>query len=124
MNRFKYALLAALALGVVSTWAKDLHFTEVPNFFEDNPGGKPLGACHGGATIDKAGNIYISTDTDRGIMVYSPRGKFLRAFGPTRIHGLELRNEKGKEYIYAARPREHEVVKLDLNGETLWTLKC
>jgi excinuclease ABC subunit A len=45
--------------------------------------------------IDKKGNIYVTTDTERGIVVFTPKGKFLRAFGPTRIHALEIRAEKG-----------------------------
>src|SRR4029077_321394 len=48
--------------------------------------------------------------------------KYLRAVGPTRIHGLELREENGVEHIYAARPSDHEVLKLKLSGEEEWTL--
>lgn len=72
--------------------------------------------------IDKAGNIYVTTDTPRGIVIFSPDGKFLRAAGPTRIHALEIREENGTEYLYAARPSEHEVVKLKLDGTPVWTL--
>jgi DNA-binding beta-propeller fold protein YncE len=98
-------------------------YSIAPNFFEEKPGGEQLGPCHGGAVIDKAGNIYISTDTPRGVVVFSPKGKFLRAVGPTRIHGFEIRKEKGVEYIYAARPSDHEVVKLKLTGEVEWTME-
>jgi DNA-binding beta-propeller fold protein YncE len=102
--------------------AKEFRYSETPNFFEANPGGQPIGPCHGGTVIDKAGNIYITTDTARGILVFSPEGKFLRAFGPTRVHGLELRKEKGVEYIYGARPADHDVLKLKLDGTIVWTL--
>src|SRR5205085_2431184 len=67
-------------------------------------------------------NIYVSTDTPRGIVVFSPKGKFLRAVGPTRVHGLEIRQEGGTEYIYVARPQDHEVVKLKLDGEQVWAI--
>src|SRR5690349_11118740 len=107
-------LIAALATSVTS--ANELKYSIAPNFFEEKPDGKSLGPCHGGAVIDKAGNIYISTDTERGMVVFSPEGKYLRAAGPTRIHGLEIRQENGVEYIYAARPSDHEVVKLKLDG--------
>ena len=73
--------------------------------------------------IDKAGNVYVTTDTKRGIVVFSPDGKFLRAVGPTRIHALEIREEDGVEHIYAARPSDHEVIKLKLNGEQEWSLQ-
>jgi DNA-binding beta-propeller fold protein YncE len=72
--------------------------------------------------IDKAGNIYVTTDTPRGIVVFSHNGKFLRAVGPTRIHGLEIREENGVEYIYGTRPADHEVVKLKLDGGQLWAI--
>ncbi len=123
MHRIAITLLAALTLSFAQTRAADLKYTVAPDFFEANPGGKPIGPCHGGALVDKAGNIYISTDTDRGILVFSSEGKFLRAIGPTRIHGMQMREENGTEYIYGARPSDHEVVKLNLDGERQWTIE-
>jgi DNA-binding beta-propeller fold protein YncE len=122
IRRISAACLAALALVSTTGLAAELKYAITPDFFEANPGGKPLGPCHGGTVIDKAGNIYVTTDTERGILVYSPEGKFIRAFGPTRIHGLELREEKGVEYIYGARPNDHEVLKLKLDGTIEWTI--
>jgi hypothetical protein len=124
MNRIAHTLLGLIAFVSTTTFAADLKYSIVPNFFEEKPDGKQLGPCHGGVVIDKAGNMYVTTDTDRGIVVYSPGGKFLRAFGPTRIHGLELRKEKGVEYIYAARPTEHEVIKITLDGKQEWAIRC
>jgi DNA-binding beta-propeller fold protein YncE len=121
MNRVALSLL--LALVSTSALGGELKFSIVPNFFESKPGGQQLGPCHGGAVIDKAGNIYVTTDTPRGIVVFSREGKFLRAVGPTRIHGLEIREENGVEYIYGARPSAHEVVKLKLDGEQVWALR-
>src|SRR3984957_13405107 len=122
MHRLSQSLLAALVLVSTTALAEEFKYSICPNFFEQNPGGKPIGPCHGGTVIDKAGNIYVTTDTPRGILVFSSEGKFLRAFGPTRIHGLELRKEKGVEYIYGARPTDHEVLKLKLDGTILWTI--
>ena len=122
MNRIIQTLLGVIALAATTTFAAELKYSIVPNFFEQNPGNQPLGPCHGGVVLDKAGNIYVTTDTERGIVVFSPEGKFLRAFGPTRIHGLEIRREKGVEYIYAARHADHEVVKLTLTGKQLWAI--
>src|SRR5689334_5527644 len=106
-----------------ASYGSELKYSIVPHFFEENPGGESLGPCHGGAVIDKAGNIYITTDTKRGVVVFSPDGKFLKAVGPTGIHGLEIRDENGTEYIYGARPNNHEVVKLKLNGEKEWSIE-
>ena len=35
--------------------AAEMKFTIVPKFFDHAPEGQPLGPCHGGAVIDKAG---------------------------------------------------------------------
>jgi DNA-binding beta-propeller fold protein YncE len=121
MKRLFAACLSVLALASAS-FAADLHYTIVPHYFEAEPDHQRLGPCHGGAVIDKAGNVYVTTDTQRGIVVYSPQGKYLRTVGPTRIHALELREEQGTEFIYAARPSEHEVVKIKLDGTQVWAL--
>lgn len=122
MNPIAKTFFGLLALVSTTTFAAELKYSVVPNFFEHEPEGKSLGPCHGGVVIDKKGNIYVSTDTERGLVVFSSAGKFLRSFGPTRIHGLEIRNEKGTEYIYAARPADHEVLKLTLEGKTEWAI--
>jgi len=123
VNRIALILLGFIA--VPSTWTRceEFKYSLAPNSFEQNPDHQPLGPCHGGAVIDKAGNVYVSTDTPRGIVVFSPAGKFLRAVGPTRLHAMELRTENGVECIYAARPSDHEVVKLRLDGEREWTIE-
>src|SRR4051812_11552268 len=116
--------LAGVIIGLSTlAHAGELKFSNSANFFEQEPGGQSLGPCHGGSVVDKAGNIYVTTDTKRGIVVFSPNGKFLRATGPTRIHGLELREENGTEYIYAARPSDHQVIKLKLDGEQVWAIE-
>src|SRR5262245_8177255 len=108
------SILSALVLAAPG-FAADLKFAITPGFFDAQPDGKQLGPTHGGAVIDKAGNIYITTDTARGIVVFSSAGKYSRAFGPSKIHGLEIREEGGTEFLYAARASEHEVVKLGLD---------
>src|SRR2546422_7091926 len=122
MNRIAPSLLGIIALVSTTTFAAELKYSIPPDSFEQNPDNKPLGPCHGGVVLDKAGNIYVTTDTERGIVVFSPAGKFLRAVGPTRIHGLEVREENGTEYLYCARPSDHEVVKLKLDGEQVWAI--
>jgi DNA-binding beta-propeller fold protein YncE len=116
-------VLSALLL-VAPALAGDLKFAIAPGFFDAQPDGKQLGPTHGGAVIDKAGNIYVTTDTPRGIVVFTPAGKFSRAFGPAKSHAWEIREEGGTEFIYAARAGEHEVVKLHLDGKTEWTIKA
>jgi len=122
MHLITRSFLCIFALSSIAARA-ELKYSIAPDFFEKNPGGEQLGPCHGGAVIDKAGNIYVTTDTKRGIVIFSPDGKYLRSAGPSLIHGLEVREENGVEYIYGARPNEHEVVKLKLDGEQVWKLE-
>lgn len=122
MKPISLAFACAFALSATQIFAKDLAYTDVPNFFDAKPAGEKLGPCHGGVVIDKKGNFYVTTDTKRGIVEFDKKGKFVRAFGPTRIHGLEMRTEKGKEFIYAARPTDHDVLKLDMDGNTIWKI--
>ena len=58
-----------------------------------------------GLSIDKAGNIYVSTDADKtGLLVFDASGRYLKTIAPefSGIHGLMIREENGKEFIYAA----------------------
>jgi len=97
-------------------------FELVPNYFPSQPDNQPIGPAHGGAAVDRAGNVYVSTDTKRGILVFDSKGKFVRSFGPTHIHGLALFRERGGEYLYCARPDYNECEKLKLDGTEVWKL--
>lgn len=100
----------------------ELKFSVVSSFFPAQVESRPFGPCHGGAAVDRAGNIYVSTDTPRGILVFGPDGKYQRHFGPDFIHGLQLRREADGEYLYCARPTRHEVLKMKTDGATVWTM--
>lgn len=67
------------------------------------PQGKTFGGTHGGVVSDKAGNIYVSTQSDSGILVYDESGKFLRSIANTYpgIHSLQHSTEESVEYFYA-----------------------
>jgi hypothetical protein len=88
------------------------------------PSGKTLGATHGGAAIDKAGNIYMSSDGPDGIFVFAKDGRLLRTMAPelTNLHGLILREENGKEFLYGALNRAGKVVKITLDGKVEWEI--
>ncbi|HAM73360.1 MAG TPA: 6-bladed beta-propeller [Verrucomicrobiales bacterium] len=115
-------LLVVAATASLAGAAETLKYSIAPGFFEKDPEHLQLGPCHGGVVLDKAGNILVTTDTKRGIVVFSSTGKFIRSFGPTRIHALELREENGVEYLYCARPADHEVVKVKLDGTQEWSI--
>jgi hypothetical protein len=122
-------LLAALWLicqtsssPVLGRQQRDVKFSNVTNYFPAQPDNQPLGPAHGGAAIDRDGNVYVSTDTARGILVFGPDGRYLRNFGPTLVHGLHLSRERDGDYLYAARPTAHEVLKIKTDGTVVWTM--
>ena len=127
----KSLLLAAAMMASVNTAsAEDIltgnglnTYKWVPGWCE-LPGGAWLGNTHGGIVVDKAGNVYFNTDTDKSICVYSPEGKFLRYFADEfpAIHGMAIREENGEEFIYAAHLRGKQAVKFKLNGTVVWTI--
>ncbi|MCC2672738.1 MAG: hypothetical protein K0Q72_5210 [Armatimonadetes bacterium] len=102
--------------------AGEVKFNNVPNYFPAQADNQAIGPAHGGAAVDRAGNVYVSTDSPRGILVFGPDGKYLRNFGPPLIHGLHLQREADGEYLYAARPSAHEVQKIKTDGTAVWTM--
>lgn len=84
-----------------------------------------IGNTHGCIVIDKAGNVYVNTDTERAVMVFSADGALLRSWGKEfrgGLHGMTLVEEGDAEFLYLAHTGRHEVVKATLDGEVLWTL--
>lgn len=88
------------------------------------PANTPLGPTHGGIAIDRAGLVYVSTDSPAGVLVFSPDGALVRSIASefSGIHGMTIREEGGREFIYAAHLKGNQVVKLDLNGIAQWTI--
>lgn len=126
-NRFAALLTVSVAALFIASPVpglppREVQFAYAPHFFPEQPDNQQIGPAHGGAAVDRAGNIYISTDTPRGILVFGPDGKFERNFGPSMIHGLYLLRERDGEYLYAARPTAHEVQKIKIDGTPVWTM--
>lgn len=89
------------------------------------PGGKDLGNTHGCMVVDQQGNLLANTDTEHAVVVYGRDGTLLRTWGAEfrgGLHGMCHRVEAGKEVLYLAHTRRHEVVKTTLEGVVLWTL--
>ncbi|MGC6424189.1 MAG: discoidin domain-containing protein [Lentimonas sp.] len=83
--------------------------------------GNPIGATHGGIAISKTGEVYVSTDSPRSIMVFDAAGNFLRSF-PEQfggIHSLLMREEDGVEYLYCAHKWGDRLLKLDTQGNII-----
>ena len=90
------------------------------------PNGENPGPLHGGVARDKAGNVYVSTDTDKGILVFNPDGTFQKNIAKEfkAIHGLMMREEKGEEILYAAWLGGGQALKLKLDGTPLLRIPC
>lgn len=76
---------------------------EVVSGWGELPAGTTFGGTHGAIAQDKAGNIYVSTQSDTGVLVYSSGGRLLRKIATAypEIHSFVFANEGGEEYLYA-----------------------
>jgi hypothetical protein len=87
------------------------------------PAGKTFGGTHGGISTDKSGNLYVSTQSATGILVYDPSGKLLRTIANEypEVHSIQHTEENGEEYFYTTvqkgTPKENWLfVKMKLDG--------
>jgi hypothetical protein len=87
------------------------------------PTGTNFGGTHGAIAQDKAGNIYVSTQSATGVLVYSREGKLLTTIANLypEIHSIVYANEGSEEFFYATvqkgTPQENWLfVKLKTDG--------
>ena len=118
------ALSAADEVAPVRMGCGIMTFDTVPGWGLGPDGKSVLGATHGSVVIDKAGNVF--TSAHKGVVVFSPDGKVVREYlGKTHsdLHDMEIRDEDGTEYIYAARNNNREGIKFRAkDGEIVLTL--
>jgi len=67
------------------------------------PAGTNFGGTHGAIAQDNAGNIYVSTQSQTGILVYTPQGHLLKSIAHQfpEVHSMVHSVENGDEYFYA-----------------------
>jgi hypothetical protein len=67
------------------------------------PAGTTFGGTHGGIATDKAGQIYVSTQSTTGVLVYDRQGVLLRTIAHEypEVHSMVHAEENGEEYFYA-----------------------
>lgn len=116
------AILAQAMTGDADAKHHELKYEFVPNWAKFD-WGKTIGTTNGCVVVDKAGDIYASFESNnRSICVFSPDGKFKRVLltGWRGLHGLNIYEEDGKEYLYAAQGANNGVIlKMDLEGKIL-----
>ena len=89
-----------------------MSFDTVPGWGLGPDGRSVLGSTHGGVVVDKPGNVYVSAN--KGLVVFSPDGEVIRSFvgkNYSNMHDIEIREEDGVEYIFAARNNDAEGIK-------------
>lgn len=87
------------------------------------PAGTSFGGTHGAIAQDKAGLIYVSTQSETGVLVYSPEGRLLRTIARDfpEVHSMVHAEEDGTEYFYTTvqkgTPQENWLfVKMKTDG--------
>ena len=116
-------LLAALVCSSAATDIPDDDWIAVQGFARGEDTGR-MGNTHGGVVIDREGLIYSNTDTERSILVHRPDGTLVRAMAAKYpgIHAMDIHEENGVEYLYAAHLAGKQVLKLRLDGSLVWAL--
>jgi mono/diheme cytochrome c family protein len=97
----------------------------VPGWLQLPEGQAELGNTHGEIVVDRAGNLHLNTDTEQAVMVFAPDGRFLRSWGAefaNGLHGMQLVEEDGEEFLYFVHFGRHEFVKATLAGEIVWCM--
>lgn len=98
-------------------------FETVPGFGA-MPEGVNVGPTHGGVAVDSAGNVYVSTEAEHGVVQFSSDGAFKASFGPETkaLHSLATVKEGDKEVLVGAAVSAQKVLKLSLDGKILMTI--
>jgi hypothetical protein len=88
-----------------------------------------FGGTHGGIAQDKAGNVYVSTQSHTGVLVYDSDGHLLRQIATAypEIHSMVFAIEGGEEHIYATvqkgTPQENWLfIKMKTDGSVVLKL--
>jgi peptidylamidoglycolate lyase len=81
-----------------------------------------LGNMHGDVAVGSTGDVYVSVqDTQAGLQVYAPDGRFLRNVpdAPADLHGFVIRRQPDGEFIFGPTLRGQTIVKMTLDGKVV-----
>jgi hypothetical protein len=73
----------------------------IPNWGQ-LPDGTTFGGTHGGIAQDSAGRLYISTQSQTGILVFTPDGAYVRSIATQypEVHSIICAREGADDYLY------------------------
>src|SRR5579859_6912303 len=87
------------------------------------PSGTTFGGTHGAIAQDKAGQIYVSTQSTTGVLVYDRDGVLIRTIANAypEVHSMVHAEEHGEEFFYATvqkgTPAENWLfIKMKIDG--------
>jgi hypothetical protein len=87
------------------------------------PAGAAFGGTHGAIATDRAGHVYVSTQSETGILVYTPGGVLQKTIASQypEVHSIFYAEENGVEYLYTTvqkgTPKENWLfVKMKIDG--------
>lgn len=90
------------------------------------PDGIAFGGTHGAIATDNAGLVYVSTQSNTGLLVYDSDGKLLKRIATEfpEIHSMVLANEQGEDCFYTVvqkgTPQQNWLfVKLKTDGTVM-----
>jgi hypothetical protein len=90
------------------------------------PDGKKFGNTHAVVVLaDGRVLIHNASPTGDATCVFDPSGKFITSWGKKYAggaHGMDLRTENGKEFLYLAPTSMHRVYKTTVDGDELLDL--
>jgi len=80
--------------------------------------------CHEFARTRAGHMILCTTHTDNNLIEFTPDGRVVRTFGTTYpgIHGLNISEENGEEFLWLTDTRRKIVAKLDMKGREVMVL--
>jgi hypothetical protein len=143
LSRREFAKAAALATAAISGFPAILraqdkaaakpvivgtgdHTYEWVDNWAKLPDGKRFGNTHAVVqTADGRILIHNASPTGDATCVFDPDGKFITSWGnqfANGAHGMDLRTEGGKEFLYLAPTSQHKVFKTTLDGEVVLEL--
>jgi hypothetical protein len=100
-------------------------FVVVPDWLKLPAGRTQLGNMHGDVAVSAAGEVFVSVqDTNAGLQVFGPDGKFLRNVpnAPSDFHGFVIHKQSDGEFLYGATLRGQTIIKMALDGRVLMTI--
>lgn len=76
---------------------------EVASAWGSLPQGTSFGGTHGAVAQDRAGHIYVSTQSTTGVLVYDSGGNLIRTIANAypEVHSMVHAEEHGEEFFYA-----------------------